>query len=453
MESEWTAVVLRDLLETIIDYRGKTPPKSVSGITVLTAASVKNGNVLKDKVSYISEETYQKVTTRGFPKEGDVLITTEAPCGEVAPFPIDKKYHITRRIMALRGDASKIDSDFLLYTLMSNVCQNQIYARVRGTTVSRVLKTDITGLEFKVPPLKTQKKIGAFIRSIDNKIAINQQTNQTLEQMAQALFKSWFVDFDPVIDNALAAGNPIPDELQARTELRQRAIAERTTNSKLKPLPDNIQQLFPSEFEESDLGWIPKGWFSGALASLARYSTSRMDGSELTLENYISTENMLTNKQGVTKASSIPSLKSAPSFITGQVLISNIRPYFKKIWLASSNGGRSNDVLGFESLESKTEAYLMNLLYQDQFFDFMMTTSKGSKMPRGDKKAIMDWGVVVPPVKIRKFYSNLVEGFYSANSIRTKKNDSLVQLRDTLLPKLISGEVILESQIHHEEGV
>ena len=277
--------------------------------------------------------------------------------------------------------------------------------------------------------------------------------------MAQALFKSWFVDFDPVIDNALAAGIEIPDALQHRVEIRKKAHTLQKQNPNIQPLPAATQRLFPSEFEHCGdntfgiQGWIPKGWASTVLASIAELSTSRMDGAQLTLENYISTENMLPHKQGVTKASSIPQLKTTPSFKAGHVLISNIRPYFKKIWLANRSGGRSNDVLGFQSIEPRTESYLMNLLSQDSFFDFMMTTAKGSKMPRGDKKAIMDWGVVVPPVKIRKFYSNLVESFYSANSIRTKENDSLVQLRDTLLPKLISGEVILESQMHHEKGV
>lgn len=262
MESNWPEVTLKDVLETIIDYRGKTPPKAKSGIPVLTAASVKNGRVLKDKVSYISEETYNKVTTRGFPRAGDVLITTEAPCGEVAPFPTDRTYHITRRIMALRGNPAVINQDYLLYTLLSSVCQSQIYSRVRGTTVPRVLKTDITGLRFKLPPLSYQESVGRFLSSIDRKIELDRQTNQTLEKMAQSLFKSWFVDFDPVVDNALAAGNPIPEELAHRVEVRKKAKAL----SDFQPLPEHIRNLFPSEFEQTGEptvgidGWVPKSW-------------------------------------------------------------------------------------------------------------------------------------------------------------------------------------------------
>mgnify|MGYP000515241789 CR=1 FL=1 len=134
-------------------------------------------------------------------------------------------------------------------------------------------------------------------------------------------------------------------------------------------------------------GWIPKGWEAGKLASVTKFTTDRIEGAELTLDNYISTDNMLPNKSGITKASKVPDVKTTPAYSPGHILVSNIRPYFKKIWFATSRGGRSNDVLGFEALEDQSKEYLLNLLYQNVFFDYMMTTSKGSKMPRGDKKA------------------------------------------------------------------
>ncbi|MCX9560596.1 restriction endonuclease subunit S, partial [Vibrio cholerae] len=101
-----------------------------------------------------------------------------------------------------------------------------------------------------------QRRIGKLLSDFERKITLNRQINQTLEQMAQTLFKSWFVDFDPVIDNALDAGNPIPDELQHRAEARN-TVRE---SEGFKPLPDDVRQLFPDAFEESELGWVPKGW-------------------------------------------------------------------------------------------------------------------------------------------------------------------------------------------------
>jgi type I restriction enzyme S subunit len=319
---------------------------------------------------------------------------------------------------------------------------------------------------------RVQKLIGEQLFQYEQRIELNKQTNQTLEHMAQALFKSWFVDFDPVFDNAFDAGLSVdyfPDELQHRAILRQQHRSEalqqgaevmmpQTPQSTAVLQPQNqqatqteserIRGLFPNEFEQCDdpsvgiNGWIPKGWIKDTLDSVAKYSSSRLDGTELNIDNYISTENMLSNKMGITQASSIPlNIKTMPAFHQGHVLISNIRPYFQKIWMATSSGGRSNDVLGFEVLDKKTEAYLLNLLYQDSFFEYMMTTSTGSKMPRGDKKAIMDWKVVVSPIKTREVYSEMVKEFYQAISLRVKENQCLTHLRDTLLPKLISGEL------------
>ena len=329
-----------------------------------------------------------------------------------------------------------------------------------GSAIPSTRREDFYALPAKVPPRKTQDALVQCLDFFNNKIELNRQINQTLEQMAQTLFKSWFVDFDPVFDNLFAKANyqlenlpaDFPEELHPKAVIRLAALnacipTQEHENEKLASIHESDNAPlphpdFPSEFEFNEqLGWVPLGWECATLASIARYTTSRMDGLDLTIDNYVSTENMLANKGGIKKASSVPTLKTTPSFIPGNILISNIRPYFKKIWLSTSNGGRSNDVLGFMSLVPETEGYLMNLLYQDDFFDYMLRTSKGSKMPRGDKKAIMEWSIVVPPVEIRSSYSKIVKEFYEVITIRTEENISLAKLRDTLLPKLISGEL------------
>jgi type I restriction enzyme, S subunit len=271
--------------------------------------------------------------------------------------------------------------------------------------------------------------------------------------MAQALFKSWFVDFVPVVDNALDAGFfaqelDLPDELLRRAEARHVVRKQ----SDFKPLADTTRQLFPAAFEacaEPSLGglggWVPKGWAHGCVADVVRYSTKRIDTEKLTLENYISTENMLADRKGIQPAVNLPTVNSVPAYASGSILVSNIRPYFKKIWFANGSGGHSNDVLGFEAKDSGTECYAFNFMYQDSFFDFMMATSKGSKMPRGDKKVILEWGLVVPPLNLRRFFSEKVNAFYTSSYSRHHENMTLAQLRDTLLPKLISGELQLDN--------
>ena len=119
MNNSNLAPILSDHLLDVIDYRGKTPPKSEEGIPTLTAKNVKGGRIDLTSVSFVSRETYERWTTRGFPQEGDVLITTEAPVGQVAMFPTDRTYLITRRLIALRPDPETLDSRYLLYYLLS----------------------------------------------------------------------------------------------------------------------------------------------------------------------------------------------------------------------------------------------------------------------------------------------------------------------------------------------
>ncbi|OAH95270.1 hypothetical protein AZH52_12195 [Proteus mirabilis] len=288
---------------------------------------------------------------------------------------------------------SELLPEYVGYYLRSSIFRQAMLAFSTMSTRASLNNEMIGRLEISYPPKMEQVKIATILKNIDDKITLNRQINQTLEQMAQTLFKSWFVDFDPVVDNALDAGFfeqdlAFSDELLRRVEVRK-AVRE---SDNFKPLSEDIRRLFPNAFEEcveSALGlggWVPKGWNNGCISDVAHYRTKRINTSELTLTNYISTENMLVDRKGIQKATALPTVNSVPAYTSGTILISNIRPYFKKIWLAKGDGGYSNDVLGFEVKDQGTEEYLFNLMYQDSFFDFMMATSKGSKMPRGDKK-------------------------------------------------------------------
>ena len=131
-------------------------------------------------------------------------------------------------------------------------------------------------LNIPLPPLPEQKAIAHILGALDDKIELNRRMNATLEGMAQALFKSWFVDFDPVIDNALAAGNPIPDELAPRAEVRKNALANGTTQqgSVDHPTLSDPKPLFPAAFQfTEELGWIPEGWTLQSFESLATLDT------------------------------------------------------------------------------------------------------------------------------------------------------------------------------------
>ena len=129
------------------------------------------------------------------------------------------------------------------------------------------------------------------------------------------------------------------------------------------------------------------------LSNICEYVKNKVEVSALNEENYISTENMMPNKGGIMNASSLPTIAQTQAFLKGDILVSNIRPYFKKIWFAEFDGGCSNDVLVFRAKDNVSKRFLYYVLADDAFFDYSMATSKGTKMPRGDKAAIMKYKV------------------------------------------------------------
>lgn len=429
------------------------------GVPVIRGVNLSNDIFWDDDFVFVSEEKGQELY-RNLAFPGDLVFTQRGTLGQVALIPEHSKfpnYVVSQSQMKLTVNKDVAHPYYVYLYFRSKDAKEHIERNAIVGGVPHINLGILKALELPLPPLSEQHEIVRIVSSIDDKITLNTQTNQTLEQMAQALFKSWFVDFDPVIDNALDsgfferefAGEDIPEPLAQRVAIRQalrEATAADTDASAIGRLPPETRALFPDRFEKHpELGWIPKGWEAGCLADVASYTSNRIATAELSLSNYVSTENMLVEKKGITEAAGLPTVSTVPAYTTGNVLISNIRPYFKKIWMASGDGGHSNDVLGFVAKDTNTEGYLFNLLYQDALFDFMMTTSKGSKMPRGDKKAIMGWPIIIPPCDLRKYFSEQVGDFYVLSSERVEENKALSQLRDTLLPKLLSGEMPLDS--------
>ena len=183
---------MEDALEVIIDYRGKTPKKSDSGIPTLSAKSVKNNYIDYSLCYYISQDEYKRFMVRGFPKVGDVLLTTEAPMGMVARLDRDN-VGIAQRLLALRGKKDVLDNEYLLYFLQSPIGQSLLKARETGTTVTGIKQAEFRKIQINIPEISIQKKIGGILRSLDQKIEINNKINENLEQQAQAYFDELFV--------------------------------------------------------------------------------------------------------------------------------------------------------------------------------------------------------------------------------------------------------------------
>ena len=229
--SETQSAPLEEWMESIIDYRGKTPEKTTAGIPLVTAKVIKGGRI-ETPSEFIAADAYDDWMRRGIPEAGDVVITTEAPLGEVAQLP-KGKVALAQRVITLSGKKGLVDNTFLKYLLLSRPFQEDLEARATGTTVVGIKQSVLRKIDLAFPSFLDQKAIAHILGTLDDKIELNRKTNETLEAMAKALFKSWFVDFDPV--RAKAEGRPTG-------------------------LPAEISDLFPDSFEDSELGEIPSGW-------------------------------------------------------------------------------------------------------------------------------------------------------------------------------------------------
>ena len=177
------------------------------------------------------------------------------------------------------------------------------------------------------------------------------------------------------------------------------------------------------------------------LSDICSYSRDRVAVSELNTSTYFSTENMLPGKAGSTDASSLPRIPQTTACHKGDTLISNIRPYFKKIVYCEGRCGCSTDVLCFTPVQPKYAAYLFSTLYADKFFAFMVAGSKGTKMPRGDKQQIMAYPVALPPDEELDEFNALALPILAQLHSNKVENKRLSATRDALLPKLMSGEI------------
>ncbi len=243
----WQQKTLEDCMEAIIDYRGKTPEKTSFGIPLITAKIVKDGQI-NNIQEYIAIKDYDSWMRRGLPEPGDIVMTTEAPLGEIAQLD-NRKVALGQRLITLRGNPTILNNNYLKFLMQSFFVQNQLHERATGTTVLGIKQSELRKINLVIPPLSEQKAIAHILSSLDDKIELNRQMNETLEAMAKAIFKSWFVDFDPV---------------SAKRSGRQPAGMDTAT-----------ADLFPDEFEESSLGLIPKGWRVGKLGDLGKIVTGK----------------------------------------------------------------------------------------------------------------------------------------------------------------------------------
>ena len=162
-----------------------------------------------------------------------------------------------------------------------------------------------------------------------------------------------------------------------------------------------------------------------SLSDICEYGKGKVAVFSLTKTSYVSTENMLPNRGGITEAASLPTFDQTQAYVSYDVLVSNIRPYFKKIWFAEHDGGCSNDVLVFRAKKGVSPRFLYYVLSDDAFFDYSMSTSKGTKMPRGDKAALMKYGVPCFSLDEQERIAGILDALDKKIKLNTKINENL----------------------------
>ena len=420
---------IKSLVEIVKIKGGKRLPKGESLQTdenkhpYIRVRDMGGRYIPKDGLEYVPENVFQKIS-RYIVEENDVIISIVGTVGLVSI--IDKYFHKasqTENCAKLSG-LSEVDAKYLYYYLISPCGQQEISTYTVGAVQP---KLPLYGIEsISVPWFKASKRaeIAHTLGSLDDKIELNRQMNATLEAMAQAWFKRWFIDFDPVIDNALAAGNAIPDEFMERAE--QRKGIEKKDNS-------DIQSLFPDAFEfTEEMGWIPRGWQAVRFADITEAKQGRYLASnkmtDLPDDEHIYpvwggnevrgfSENFLFDSPVVVltcRGSNCGLLKITEA----------------ESWVTNSS---------FACTPKFGSAYFLYIYFLND--DFSQSIS-GSAQPQITYTALKNNLMKFPiSEKVVENLSMRLEVLRSKQIFCQKQSEILAKLRDTLLPKLMSGDL------------
>ena len=343
---------------------------------------------------------------------GTVLLSTRAPIGYVAV--------AANAIATNQGFRSIIvkpeyDPNFLYYWLKTNTQELERHAT--GSTFKELSGSALKEIFVRLPRDKIeQSAIAQVLGTLDDKIELNLHMNETLEAVARALFKSWFVDFDPV---------------RAKKQGRDSG------------LPKDIADLFPDQFVESELGEIPEGWTVGSLGDIATVKRNGVNPGTVASDTpYIGLQHMPRQSIALTdwsEAGSVSSGKSA--FKVGDILFGKLRPYFHKVGIAPVDGICSTDIVVLHERMPNWSAFVLACVSSSSFVAHTSQTSTGTKMPRTSWQVMSTYELCQPTDAIAGAFRDIVSPMLRRLLGNIHESRTLAALRDALLPKLISGEI------------
>ena len=434
MSSEVPEFSLNSLCSLVVDCPHATPKWTDYGYVVLRNQNIKNGRLDLSSPSFTDEAHFKGRIRRAAPQPGDLVITREAPMGDVCQIPDGLVCCLGQRQVLLRPDPEKVDARYLLFALQSPYLKHQIgWNEGTGSTVSNLRIPVLEALKIPCPALEQQQEIAMVLGTIDDRIALLRETNATLEAIAQALFKSWFVDFDPV---------------------HARARGEQPAG-----LAPEVAALFPDSFEESALGMVPKGWrvlsFTETIdvigggtpkTSISEYWNgdipwfSVVDAPATTDVFVIETEKHITC-EGLNKSST----KLLP---VGTTIIS-ARGTVGRLALVGQAMAMNQSCYG---LSGKAGDVYFTYFSTHRLVETLKQRTHGSVFDTITRDTLAGVSVVYPQTIVITAFEETIAPVMERIKENLIQARTLATLRDTLLPRLISGQLRLPEAEAMVEG-
>ena len=401
---------LQNMCESITDCHHSTPAYMDKGKLVIRNFNIKGGRMLLDNISFTDEEHFNQRVSRAKPESGDLIITREAPMGEVCIIPEGVECCLGQRMVLIKPDLKKVDNEYLLYSLLSEYAQIQIgKSNGTGSIVSNLRIPLLKELLVPTKGLIVQQKIGNTLGVIDKKIALNNKINAELEAMAKLIYDYWFVQFDFPDAN----GKPYKSSggKMVYNEALKREIPDEWN---LMPL-EGIVDVISDTVTPSDI-----------CSKTAYIGLEHIPRKTIILSDWETAEKVDSNKSKCKKM---------------DILFGKIRPYFHKVGICFVDGITSTDTIVLRAKEKKLQGIALQTVFTEHFVESATNSSTGTKMPRANWTVLKNYKTPMPPNELLCKYQSLFDDIVAKIEVSIYQNKELTELRDWLLPMLMNGQV------------
>ncbi|MCG7990589.1 MAG: restriction endonuclease subunit S [Candidatus Thiodiazotropha lotti] len=409
---DWQEVVVKDVCESVIDCVNKTAPvvDYETPYRMIRTTNVKNGVIDTKTVRYVEKETFEKWTRRAVPRVGDVILTREAPLGDVGMLTKPgENIFLGQRLMQYRTDPAKLDNYFLLYALQDSYMQGQLKAAGSGSTVEHIRVGDAENLKIRIPDIDTQKQLSSILRAYDELIENNNRRIAILEEMAQSLYREWFVKFRfPGHENA--------------------------------------------KFIDSPLGKIPEGW--GLMAASEAIQINPRTKLPKEGEKPFVPMSGLNESSMVISDIGAKSGNSGAKFINSDTLFSRITPclqngkigYVQFLDEEKPIGFGSTEFVVLRATKHVCPEYVYLMSRTNEFRDNAIKSMTGATGRQRVSSACFDsYMLTIPPDKIMRQFESVVKVLFDAVFNISKRIHNMRKQRELLLPRIISGNIPMEA--------